>query len=61
MYKEQRDALEKMRKANECDMERNLVHYMVDKSDKTVAVPGDRWWPQKAKQEGDKVNNAISM
>ena len=26
-------------------------------SEKTIATLGVRWWPQKAKQEGDKMNN----
>ena len=27
----------------------------LDSSEKTIAVLGDRWWPQTAKQEGDKI------
>ena len=27
-----------------------------DSSEKTIAVLGDRWWPQKAKLEGDKIS-----
>ena len=25
-------------------------------SEKTIAIVGDRWWPQAAKQEGGKIN-----
>ena len=30
----------------------------IDSSEKTIAILGDtsRWWPQKAKQEGDKIS-----
>ena len=28
----------------------------VDSSDKTIAILGDRWWPQTAKQQGGKVS-----
>ena len=34
---------------------RSLVHY-IGGSEKTIAVLGDRWWPQTAKQEGDKIS-----
>ena len=27
-----------------------------DSSEKTIAILGDRWWAQKAKQEGDQVS-----
>ena len=43
--------LAEMRKTDECDMEK----FGTLDSDKTIAVLGDRWWPQKAKQERDKV------
>ena len=28
----------------------------LDNGEKTIAVQGDGWWPQKAKQEGDKIS-----
>ena len=49
IYKEERDVLEKMRKIDEGGMEKFRA---LDSSEKTIAVLGDRWWPQKAKQEG---------
>ena len=58
MYKEERDLLEK-REIYECDMEEFST---LESSEKTIAILGDRWWPQKAKQEGDKAGikkNAI--
>ena len=42
-----------MRKIDECDMEKFGT---LDSSEKTIAILGDRWWPQKAKQEGDKIS-----
>ena len=50
MYQEKRDVLE-MRKINECDMEKCTLDF----SERAIAILGDRWWPQKAKQDGDKV------
>ena len=59
MYKEERDVLEETRQLDDCDMEKFST---LDNSEKTIAILGDRWWPQKAKQEGDKAGikkNAI--
>ena len=28
----------------------------LDSSEKTIAILGDSWWPQTAKQEGDKIS-----
>ena len=42
-----------MRKIDECDMEEFGT---LDSNEKTIAVLGDRWWPQKAKQQGDKIS-----
>ena len=36
-----------------CGMERFGA---LDSSDKTIAILGDRWWPQAAKQDGDKMS-----
>ena len=52
IYKEERDVLE-MRKMDECGMEKFGTPYS---SEKTIAILGDRWWPHKAKQEGEKIS-----
>ena len=40
-----------MKKIRECDMEKfGMLDF--DSSKKTVAILGDRWWLQTAKQEG---------
>ena len=56
IYKEERDVLEEMREIEECDMEEFDT---LDSSEKTIAILGDRWWPQAAKQEGDKISKNI--
>ena len=43
IYKEERDALEEMRKLDVCDMKK---FGRLESSDKTIAILGDRWWPQ---------------
>ena len=45
-----------MRKIDECDMEKFDT---LDSSDETIAVLGDRWWPQTAKQQGDKISKLV--
>ena len=56
-YKEERDVLEEeMRKIDECDMEQFGT---LNSSEKTIAILGDRWWPQAAKQEGDKISKTF--
>ena len=42
-----------MRKIDECGMDKFGT---VDSSEKTIAILGDRWWPQRAKQEGVETN-----
>ena len=54
---EERDVLEKMRKIDEGGMEKFGT---LDSSEKTTAILGDRWWPQKAKQEGDKISKKFT-
>ena len=44
---------EEMRKIDECDIEQFGT---LNSSEKTLAILGDRWWPQAAKQEGDKIS-----
>ena len=41
-----------MREIDECDMEEFGT---LDSSENTIAILGDRWWPQAAKQEVDKI------
>ena len=54
LYKEERDVLQDgMRKIDECGMEKFGT---LDCREKTIAILGDRWWPQKAKQEGDTLS-----
>ena len=55
IYKEERDVLE-MRKIDDCDMQKFGT---LESSEKTIAILGDRWWPQKAKQEGDKIRKNV--
>ena len=51
--KEERDALEEeMRKLVGCDMEE---FGRLESSEKTIVILGDRWWPQTAKQGGDRI------
>ena len=54
MYKVQRDVLEEeTREIDECDMGE---FGKLDSSEKTIAILRNRWWPQAAKQEGDKIS-----
>ena len=46
MYKEERDVLEEMRKIDECGIDKFGT---LDSSEKTIAILGDRWWPQTAR------------
>ena len=41
-----------MRKIDECDVQK---FGPIDGSKQTIAILGDRWRPQKAKREGDRV------
>ena len=50
VYKGERDVLEEMRKVDECDAEKFST---LDNSEKSIAILGDRCWPQKARQERD--------
>ena len=53
LYKEERDVLEgEMRDMNEGGTE---SFEGLDSREKTIAILGDRWWPQTVKQEGDKI------
>ena len=41
-----------MKKLDVCDMEE---FGRLESSEKTIAILGDRWWPQTAKQDGDRI------
>ena len=57
IYKEERDVLEKeMRGIDECDTEEFGT---LGDSAKTIAIVGDRWWSQAAKQEGDTISETF--
>ena len=53
IYNVVRNVLEEMRKIDECGMEKFGT---LDSSEKTIAILGDRWRPQTAKQKGDKIS-----
>ena len=50
------DVLEEMGKMDECGMEKFGT---LGASEKTIAILGDRWWPQTAKQEGHKISETF--
>ena len=53
LYKEERDVLEgEMRDVNEGGMK---SFDALEGREKTIALLGDAWWPQTAKQDGDKT------
>ena len=53
MYEEKRDELkEEMKEIDECGMEEFVK---LDSSEETIAILGDKWWTQAAKQEGDLI------
>ena len=58
IYKEERHVLGKVRKMDECGMGKFGT---LDSGEKTIAVLGDKRWPQKTKREGDKMSNKVSM
>ena len=45
--------VEEMRNLDGCDMKKFGRR---KGSEKTIAILGDRWWPQTAKQEGDRIS-----
>ena len=45
-----------MRKLDECDMEE---FGRLEGGEKTIAILGDRWWSQTAKQGGDRISKQI--
>ena len=56
IHKMERDALEEVRKLDVCDMEE---FGRLESSEKAIAILGDRWWPQTAKQVGDRKANSF--
>ena len=53
LYKEEQDMLvEEMREVNEGGMK---SFDALGNREKTMAILGDRWWPQTAKQDGDNM------
>ena len=50
------NVLEETRKIDECDMEKFGTP---DRREKTIAMLGDRSWPNTAKQEGDKKSKTV--
>ena len=51
--KEERDALEQeLRELDVCDIEQ---FGRLESSEKTIAIPGNRWWPQTTKQDGNRM------
>ena len=54
IYKDERNVLEEgVGRLHDCDMEEFCRQ---ESSEKTIAILGDRWWPQTAKQQGDKIS-----
>ena len=47
-----------MRKMYECGVE---TFGTLDSSQKTIAILGDRWWPQTAKLEGDQISKKFLL
>ena len=50
--------MEEMKKVDQCHTEKICT---LGNSETTIAIPGDRWWPQKAKQEGHKVSKNVCL
>ena len=45
-----------MTKLDLCDMEEFC---RLESGEKTIAIKRGRWWPQTAKQDGDRINKQI--
>ena len=56
IFKEERDALQEMRKLDVCGMGE---FGRLESSEKTIAILGDRWWPQTTKQDGDRISKSF--
>ena len=56
IYKEERDVLEEVRKIDKCTYHGEVWHTIkIYSSEKTIAVILDGWWPETAKQGGNKM------
>ena len=51
-----RNALEEMEKLDVRDM---AEFGRLESSEKTIAILGDRWWPQTVKQDGDRISRHL--
>ena len=50
-----------MKKLFVCDME-EFGRLLIESSEKTIAIPGDRWWPQTAKkQDGHRISEQFLL
>ena len=59
MCKKERGVLQgEMGKIETCDMER-FDTLLIASSEKTIAILGDRWWPQEAKQKGQRTSERL--
>ena len=58
MYKKERDVLRGGEEDNR-RMRHGEVLVTLGSSEKTIAILGDRWWPQAAKQEGDTISETF--
>ena len=57
VYRKGRGVLEEMRKLDDCDMEE---FGRIEIIEKTIAILGDRWWPQMAKQGRDRIRKQFN-
>ena len=54
LYKEERDVLEG--EVRDLDRRSGMKSFdALDSREKTIVILGDKWWPQTAKQDGDKI------
>ena len=59
MYKEERDVLkDEMTEIDDCDME-EFGTLLIVSSETAIDILGYGWWPQAAKQEGDKISKTF--
>ena len=49
--------MEEMRKFDVCDTEE---FGRLESGEKTIAVGADRWWPQRAKQDGGRISKQFT-
>ena len=56
IYQEERDVLDEENRRMRHGEEK-FGTLLIDSNEETIAVLGDRWWAQTAKEEGDKLND----